>query len=68
MRNGIIAGSIDPLLVPIISPSRGVTPMVVSNDLPPLTAVIDEPFPRWQVTILSSSGFLPSIAAALAET
>ena len=60
-----IAGSISPLRVPIGTPARGVKPIVVSTDLPFLTAVIEEPLPRWQVIIFKSSGFLPSIAAAL---
>ena len=41
-----------PVLVPIISPSSGVRPIDVSMHLPYLTAVIEEPFPRWHVTIL----------------
>ena len=40
------AGSRSPDLVPITSPSSGVSPIVVSKDLPSFTAVIDEPFPR----------------------
>ncbi|MNG17600.1 hypothetical protein D3C84_1016000 [compost metagenome] len=34
MTNGTTAGSRSPLRVPIISPSSGVMPMLVSNDLP----------------------------------
>ena len=39
-------GSTEPVLVPITTPSRGVNPIEVSIDLPPSTAVIEEPFPR----------------------
>ena len=41
-----IAGSILPLLVPIVIPSRGVSPIVVSTDLPPSTAQILAPPPK----------------------
>ena len=44
-RNSIMAGSISQDLVPMITPASGVRPMVVSTDLPPLTAVILEPLP-----------------------
>ena len=73
-RTAMIAGSIEPERVPIIIPSRGVRPIVVSKHLPPLIAEIDEPLPRWQVTILSSSAlYLPGYffirkSVALAET
>jgi hypothetical protein len=39
-------GSIEPLRVPIMSPSSGVNPIEVSTDLPSLVAVTDAPFPR----------------------
>ena len=35
--------------VPINRPSSGVNPIVVSIDLPWFTAVMEPPFPRWQV-------------------
>ena len=44
--NSIIAGSISPERVPIISPSSGVSPILVSTDLPLSTADILEPFPK----------------------
>ena len=49
-------------------PARGVKPMEVSTDLPPSTAAMEEPLPRWQEMSLTSSGFLPSIAAARPAT
>ncbi len=51
--NGMIAGSMEPERVPIMMPSSGVRPIVVSKHFPPLIAEIEEPLPRWQVTILS---------------
>src|SRR5699024_3079237 len=36
IKNGNIAASISPHLVPIINPSRGVNPILVSTDLPHL--------------------------------
>ena len=36
----------------IVTPANGVNPIEVSMDLPPSTAVIDTPFPKWQVMIL----------------
>ncbi len=41
-------GSTEPERVPIIKPSSGVNPMLVSTLLPFRTAVTDAPFPRWQ--------------------
>ena len=40
-----------PQRVPIIRPARGVIPMEVSMHFPSFTALIEEPFPIWQVTI-----------------
>ena len=34
--------------------------MLVSTDLPPSTALMEEPLPRWHTMIFRSSGFLPS--------
>ena len=56
---GTIAGSIEPQRVPMMIPSSGVRPRVVSRHLPSLTAEIEEPLPRWQMMILAS--FLPRI-------
>ncbi len=61
-------GSTAPVLVPIRTPSSGVNPIDVSTDLPPSTAVIDEPFPRWQETIFKSLISLPIASASAAET
>ena len=63
-----MAGSIEPQRVPMMMPSSGVRPMVVSKHLPSLTAEMEEPFPRWQVTILVPSALPPSISIALMET
>ena len=46
IRKVTTAGSIEPVLVPITTPSSGVKPMDVSTHLPPSTAVTDEPLPR----------------------
>ena len=43
-----------PQRVPMTRPSSGVKPMVVSMDLPPSTAVMLAPLPRWQVMIFRS--------------
>ena len=42
-------GSIEPLRVPIIRPSSGVKPMVVSTLFPSRTAASEAPLPRWQM-------------------
>ena len=57
-----------PERVPMGRPARGVKPMEVSTLLPPSTAAMEEPLPRWQVMIFSSEGSLPSMAAARWET
>lgn len=46
-------------LLAITSPSRGVTPMVVSTDCPFLMQHIDDPAPRWQAIRLTSETSLP---------
>ena len=43
------AGSMLPERVPMMTPSRGVMPMLVSTHLPPSTAAMELPLPRWQV-------------------
>ena len=48
-------GSTDPLRVPIMIPSSGVNPMVVSTLLPLSIAASEQPFPRWQLTIFSAA-------------
>ena len=50
------------------TPARGVKPMEVSTLLPQSTAATEEPLPRWQVMIFSSSMGLPSMAAARWDT
>lgn len=40
-----------PERVPIMKPSSGVRPMVVSITRPSLTAAMEEPLPKWQVMI-----------------
>ena len=52
-RNVTTEGSSVPVRVPIINPSRGVSPMLVSMTLPPSTAAMEEPLPKWQVMIFS---------------
>ena len=42
----MMPGSIEPLRVPIGTPSNGVKPIVVSMDFPAMDAVIEEPLPR----------------------
>ena len=66
IRNGTIAGSIPPQRDPMMTPSSGVKPIDVSTHLPALTAEMDEPLPRWQVTIFAFG--LPSSSSALPET
>ena len=68
IKKGIIAGSISPHLVPIITPSNGVNPIEVSMLFPFITAAILEPFPMWQVIIFNLSYSLPIISAAFFET
>ena len=60
----MIAGSISPERVPMISPSRGVRPMLVSTDLPFFTAERLAPLPRWQTMIFRSSYGFPATSAA----
>jgi len=53
-----------PVRVPIITPPNVAKPMLVSIDLPPSTAAIVTPLPRWPMTILRlSSGLSRSCAA-----
>ena len=66
--NLIIAGSTLPDLVPMIKPSKGVKPMVVSITFPPSIAAILEPFPKWQVIIFNSDMGFPIISATLWAT
>ena len=47
-------------LVPIMSPSRGVKPIVVSTLRPPAIAASEQPLPRWQDTSRSSASGFPS--------
>ena len=68
IRYSRMPASRSPERVPIGTPARGVKPMEVSTLLPPSMALTEEPLPRWQVMIFSSSMGLPSRAAARAET
>ena len=63
-----IAGSISPLLVPIIRPSRGVRPMEVSTDFPWSTADTEAPLPRWHTIIFRSFLSFPSSSPTRLET
>ena len=63
-KNVTIAGSISPLLVPIISPSSGVKPMLVSTHFPPFIAQTDAPEPICRLIAFSSFSSLPSSFAA----
>ena len=64
----MIAGSISPVRVPIITPPSGVNPIEVSTDFPPLTAVIEAPLPIWQVINFKSSRGRPKSFAASPAT
>ena len=55
-RKASTPASTSPQRVPMISPSAGVKPMVVSTERPWSTAQRDEPLPRWQLTSRSSFG------------
>lgn len=56
-------GSRSPLLIPMIIPPTGVSPMLVSIHLPRLIAVIDEPLPRWYVIIFRFEDLFSIISA-----
>ena len=57
-------GSMSPERSPMTSPSRGVSPMLVSTLFPAATAVMLHPFPKWQLMKeVSSKGFPISFAA-----
>ncbi len=64
----MIAGSTDPLRVPIITPSSGVRPIVVSTLLPSRTAAQEQPLPRWAVTRRWFSGDSPVSCSACRAT
>ena len=58
-------GSTRPQRVPMMRPSSGVSPIVVSRHSPFFTAASEEPLPRWQVTRLTFfRGFFSHAAAA----
>ena len=59
-----MAGSMEPERVPIMRPSSGVKPMVVSMDFPWLTAVMEPPLPKWHVMRPKSRSGRPSRFAA----
>ena len=56
-------GSSVPVRVPIMKPSSGVRPMLVSMTLPFLMAVMEEPLPMWQVISFRSLMSLPMSSA-----
>ena len=60
--------SISPVRVPMVKPANGVKPIEVSTEIPPSTAVIEAPLPKWQVMILRSLTSLPIISAARRAT
>ena len=60
----MMAESKSPVRVPIMTPSRGVNPMVVSMDFPFFTAVKETPLPMWQVISLAC-GFLDFLRRAI---
>ena len=64
----MMAGSISPVRVPIMTPPSGVNPIDVSTETPLSTAVIEAPLPIWQVISLSSSIGRPKILAASLAT
>ena len=55
MINVTMEGSSEPLRVPIMKPSSGVRPIVVSMTLPSRMAAMEEPLPMWQVIMFMSS-------------
>ena len=54
----------DPDRVPIIRPSRGVSPIEVATDRPFRTAVTEQPLPRCATTRASREADRPSNSAA----
>ena len=68
IRNGMMAGSMSPQRVPIIRPSSGVRPMLVSMHLPSLTAEMEPPLPMWQVMILVPTGLTPRYSHTRCDT
>ena len=57
-----------PERVPITTPSSGVRPIVVSTHSPFTTALMEEPFPRWQTITLELSLSRPRNSTARLET
>lgn len=68
IMNGTMAGSMLPQREPMMMPSSGVKPMLVSMTLPSLTAEIEEPLPRWQVTIFVPAAPRPRYSTAFSDT
>ena len=64
-RKKITPGSTSPDRVPIIRPSSGVRPILVSMDFPPSSAAMLTPLPRWHMIILTLFRGFPSKPAAL---
>ena len=61
-------GSTSPGREPMMRPSNGVMPIVVSKLLPCLMAQMEAPLPRWQLMMFSSFQSLPIILAAFSAT
>ena len=62
------SGSMSPERWPIMRPLRGVSPMEVSRDFPPWMQVMEQPFPRWAVTIAWSPAGRPVSRSASRAT
>ena len=54
-----------PLRVPMMRPSSGVKPMLVSTEMPFFTAVTEAPLPKCAITMHNSSGLRCSILAVI---
>ncbi len=67
MMKGTMAGSMAPQRVPIMRPSKGVSPMEVSTATPWSMAEMEQPLPRWQVMSFKSSMGSSMKAAARSE-
>ena len=65
--NEMIPASMSPQWFPIITPSSGVSPMLVSTETPFLRAQSDTPSPVCTVTMLQRSSGTPARAAPLLE-
>ena len=55
-------------MVPMIRPSRGVRPMLVSTHLPPMEADTLAPLPKWQTITFAFFGSSPPNLIASPDT